>query len=597
MKFTKRLLSLLLSLLLAFSLSGCKTSTEQGKSGQTSQKTGQKQSKTEEQKQFDKFLDRQVKETLSQNTLNLHYQLKDPEKYGIKQEKVSIGHISPGQDKKALKENKKTAEELSGFKRSSLTGKQKLTYDILEDYLSMLIEESQYPLYDNIIGEVSGIQSNLPVTLAEYQFYREKDIQDYLTLLSQVTGYLQEAGEYLKAQSKAGLYVTDGAADTAAKQIDDFLKESGEKNILSATFKERVNDFSGISKEQKTTYNKQNKKLLKQSVYPAFRSFKKTILSLKGTGKNSGGVCNLKNGKKYYRLVLKEQTGTNKTVSQLLSSVTGRLQSLVKQMVNLIQGDESLQKKFYNFDPVLTSPKKVLADLEKKAKTDYPPLKKVHYKIKYVPKALEDTLSPAFYMIPPIDDETENTIYINKGSTDKSGIYNTLAHEGYPGHLYQNNYFLSTDPDDIRLIMDFPGYSEGWASYVEMHAFDYAPYDKSVAKLKRINDEINMAIGSAVDINVNYRGWTLDQIKDMLEDMGYGSSAADQLYRLVSSEPGYYLKYYSGALEFQELRNKASKELGKKFQTKEFHKVILENGPSNFLQVRKAVEAYIEENK
>ena len=245
----------------------------------------------------------------------------------------------------------------------------------------------------------------------------------------------------------------------------------------------------------------------------------------------------------------------------------------------------------------MTSPKKVLADLEKKAKIDYPPLKKVHYKIKYVPKALEDTLSPAFYMIPPIDDETENTIYINKGSTDKSGIYNTLAHEGYPGHLYQNNYFLSTDPDDIRLIMDFPGYSEGWASYVEMHAFDYAPYDKSVAKLKRINDEINMAIGSAVDINVNYRGWTLDQIKDMLKEMGYGSSAADQLYRLVSSEPGYYLKYYSGALEFQELRNKASKELGKKFQTKEFHKVILENGPSNFLQVRKAVEAYIEENK
>ena len=94
MKFTKRLLSLLLSLLLAFSLSGCKTSTEQGKSGQTSQKTGQEQSKTEEQKQFDKFLDRQVKETLSQNTLNLHYQLKDPEKYGIKQEKVSIGHFS-----------------------------------------------------------------------------------------------------------------------------------------------------------------------------------------------------------------------------------------------------------------------------------------------------------------------------------------------------------------------------------------------------------------------------------------------------------------------------------------------------------------------
>lgn len=597
MKIRKRLLAFLLSLMLAVSLGGCGTSDKQEGSGQTGTKTSQEQAKTKEQKQFDAFLERQVKETLSQDTLNLHYQLKNPEKYGIKQEKVSIGHMTPGQDKKALKENKKTAEELSGFKRSSLTKQQKLTYDILEDYLDMLIEESDYPLYSNIIGEISGIQSNLPVTLAEYQFYREKDIEEYLTLLSQVTGYLQEAGEYLKAQSKAGLYVTDAAADTAAKQIDDFLKESGEKNILSATFKERINGVSGLGKEQKTIYKKQNRKLLKQSVYPAFRSFKKTILSLKGTGKNSGGVCNLKNGKKYYKLILREQTGTNKTVGQLLSKVTDRLQSSTKQMIELMQNDKSLQKKFYNFDPVMKNPKKILTDLEKKAKKDYPPLKKVNYKIKYVPEALEDTLSPAFYMVPPIDDETENTIYINKGSTDKSELYTTLAHEGYPGHLYANNYFLSTNPDDIRLIMNFPGYSEGWASYVEMHAFDYVPYDKSVAKLKRINNEINMAIGSAVDINVNYRGWTLNQIKDMLKNMGYGTSAGEQLYRLVTAEPGYYLKYYAGTLEFQELRNKASKELGKKFQVKEFHKVILKNGPSNFAEVQKAIEAYIEENK
>lgn len=266
-------------------------------------------------------------------------------------------------------------------------------------------------------------------------------------------------------------------------------------------------------------------------------------------------------------------------------------------MMRLMENDKSLQKKFYNFDPVMTNPKKILADLEKQAKKDYPPLKKVNYKIKYVPEALEDTLSPAFYMVPPIDDETENTIYINKGSTDNSSLYTTLAHEGYPGHLYENNYFLSTDPDDIRLILDFPGYSEGWATYVEMHAYDYVPYDKSVGKLKRVNDEMNMCLGSYLDIKVNYSGWSLSKAKDFMKNMGYGTSGVENLYRLVAAEPGYYLKYYAGALEFQELRSKASKELGKKFKIKEFHKAILENGPSNFATVRKAVEAYIKENK
>ncbi|MBS7008395.1 DUF885 domain-containing protein [Anaerostipes sp.] len=597
-KRKKQLVSLLLSLLLAVSLAGCSTPSREGTADQGSSKAAaEQQAKTGRQKEFDKFLSRQVKESLSENTLNLHYQLKDPEKYGIRQKKVSIGHIVPGTDEKALEENKKTAKELAGFDRSSLTKEQKRTYDILKDYLDMLIEEQKYPLYSNIIGDVSGIQSNLPVTFAEYQFYRKKDADDYLELLSQLKGYLAEAGDYLKAQSEAGLYVTDKTADNAAKQIDDFLKESGSKNILSATFKERINSLSGLSNKQKSDYIKRNKKLLSGSVYPGFREFKKTILSLKGTGKNSGGVCRLKNGKDYYQLVLRQQTGTDKTINELGLKVTQRLQSCMRQMMQLMESDKSLQKKFYSFDPVMTNPKKILEDLEKQAKKDYPPLKKVNYKIKYVPEALEDTLSPAFYMIPPMDDESENTIYINKGSTDKNGLYTTLAHEGYPGHLYENNYFLGTDPDDIRLIMDFPGYSEGWASYVEMHAYDYVPYDKSVGKLLRVNTEMNMCLGSVMDIKVNYSGWSLSKAKEFLKNIGYSTSDAERLYRLVTAEPGYYLKYYAGALEFQELRSRASKELGKKFEAKEFHRAVLENGPSNFAAVRKAVEAYIKENK
>lgn len=395
MKRRKQLISLLLSLMLAVSLAGCSLPSGQGGTDQA-ETASEQQAKTNVQKEFDKFLSRQVKESLSDNTLNLHYQLKNPEKYGIKKDKVSIGHIVPGTDEKALKENKKTASELAEFDRSSLTEDQKLTYDILKDYLDMLIEDEKYPLYSNIIGDVSGLQSNLPVTLAEYQFYRKKDIEDYLELLSQIPDYFTEAGEYLKAQSKAGLYVTDQTADNAVKQINDFLKESGKKNILNATFKERISSFSGLSKKQKAEYSKKNKKLLTGSVYPAFRNLKKTILSLKGTGKNSGGICKLKNGKDYYQLVLRQRTGTAKSIKELELKLIQRMQSCIKQMMRLMENDKSLQKKFYNFDPVMTNPKKILADLEKQAKKDYPPLKKVNYKIKYVPEALEDTLSPAF---------------------------------------------------------------------------------------------------------------------------------------------------------------------------------------------------------
>lgn len=330
MKRRKQLISLLLSLMLAVSLAGCSLPSGQGGTDQA-ETASEQQAKTNVQKEFDKFLSRQVKESLSDNTLNLHYQLKNPEKYGIKKDKVSIGHIVPGTDEKALKENKKTASELAEFDRSSLTEDQKLTYDILKDYLDMLIEDEKYPLYSNIIGDVSGLQSNLPVTLAEYQFYRKKDIEDYLELLSQIPDYFTEAGEYLKAQSKAGLYVTDQTADNAVKQINDFLKESGKKNILNATFKERISSFSGLSKKQKAEYSKKNKKLLTGSVYPAFRNLKKTILSLKGTGKNSGGICKLKNGKDYYQLVLRQRTGTAKSIKELELKLIQRMQSCINR--------------------------------------------------------------------------------------------------------------------------------------------------------------------------------------------------------------------------------------------------------------------------
>lgn len=96
-----------------------------------------------------------------------------------------------------------------------------------------------------------------------------------------------------------------------------------------------------------------------------------------------------------------------------------------------------------------TKPDEILETLKGQISKDFPALPKCSYKVKYVPKALEGSLSPAFYLVPPLDRYQDNVIYINGGTRfQNEDLFPTLAHEGYPGHLYQNVYFISNNTCD-----------------------------------------------------------------------------------------------------------------------------------------------------
>ena len=104
---------------------------------------------------------------------------------------------------------------------------------------------------------------------------------------------------------------------------------------------------------------------------------------------------------------------------------------------------------------------------------DFPELGQTSYEVKYINPVLQDYLSPAFYLSPPIDETNNNVIYINANPKyDLTKIYPTIAHEGYPGHLYQIVYFRQNCNNNLRKILNFPGYTEGWAVYTEQLSYD-----------------------------------------------------------------------------------------------------------------------------
>ena len=223
---------------------------------------------------------------------------------------------------------------------------------------------------------------------------------------------------------------------------------------------------------------------------------------------------------------------------------------------------------------------------------DFPEPPAVDVQVKYVQKSLEEYLSPAFYMIPALDNTENNVIYINAGHIpDDLSLFTTLAHEGYPGHLYQNVYYMNQSPDPIRCLLDYGGYTEGWATYSEMLSYYYAPIEKEDATIMQKNTSILLGLYALADMGIHYDGWTLAETIDFFSDYGISDSAAiSEIYQLIASNPANYLKYYIGYLEFLELKKYAIEKWGSDFSQERFHRTVLETGPAPFAILRKQVE-------
>lgn len=563
----KRLLAVCLTISIAGTLlfTGC------------SQKSGANQNKT-----FQSFTNEVFCQEVSSNSISLHYSLKDPEKYGIREAPVTFGSFSADSKAAAASyENLKAA--LNQFSYDSLSVENQLTYDVLDYYLQMAQKNANYLLYEEPLGLVSGIQTQLPVLLSEYQFYSEEDIDTYLELMQTTPDYFDSLIAFEKEKSKAGLFMADYAADTVIAQCTAFM-EMGESNYLISTFVDRLKELN-ISSAQQSSYIKKNAQMLQSYVLPAYSRLVSAVQSLKGTGKNEEGLCHLPDGKNYYEQMVEEATGSGRTVPELEDLTRRQIISDLEAMEEVLQiaGNEAKETAAMEDNNPVT----ILNELESKTGKSFPEPPETVTQVKYVPKAMEEHLSPAFYMIPAIDNTKENVIYVNQSQMSNNlTLYTTLAHEGYPGHLYQTVYYAGTDPDPLRSIFNFGGYVEGWATYAEMCSYYLSSLSKEQATLLQKNSSIILGLYALADMGIHYEGWS--KIDTIAFFKNYGikdSKVIERIYELIIGSPGNYLKYYIGYVEFLELKKEWAKQKGNDFSQKEFHEAVLSVGPAPFTLV------------
>jgi len=535
------------------------------------------------QRDFDHFLNKLFVTKVQSDAISLNYSLADPKSYGIDEAISTLGEYGVASMNKELFLLENNYKRLLTFDISKLSKEQQLTYRILKAYLEDNIKLGSNMYYNECLGPTTGIQAQLPILLAEYKFYTRADIDAYLALLPCVYDYFRDIVDFEREKSSLGLFMNDRVAKRIISQCNAFI-ENPEDNFLIKHFNEKIMAFDGLSSSEKSYYRAVNKAAILNYVIPAYKMLARELTALLGTGSNSAGLYYFPEGKEYYENLVRIYTGSGRDMQGIIELLVHAINEGIIKISTLSMSDPSVINKYLSFKAFpITDPEEIINDLKADMARDFPESVPVNCNIKYVPKSLSQYLSPAMYLVPPIDNYTENNIYIN-GNDNKTlaTIYTTVAHEGYPGHLYQCTYFRSKKPAPIRSIMDFPGYDEGWATYVEMYSYYLSGIDENLARFLEANNIVVLCLYARADIGIHYEGWNREKTINYISNFIENDDVADLIYETLLEEPGVYLPYAVGYLEIMELRKKAEQTLGDAFVAKDFHTFLLDIGPAQF---------------
>lgn len=568
-----RRFKLLLILLLSLFLSGCLTPPE------TTSDTPYLSGIPSPTPSFKDFTDRLFCNEICEDTISLHYSLAAPDAYGISDIPITLGSVwasvSPDADAVSY------YEQLLGYDISSLNEEEQTTFRTLERHLNLLLAAPSSPYLSELLGPVSGFQAQLPLLLAEYRFDDMTDVEQYLALLPKVYDYFTDLSDFEKKKSAAGYFMDDITARSIIRQCESFIKNPDE-NFLLSTFADRLSTLE-LPLAQETEYLLQNRKALYTYILPAYEQLVETLTDCLGTGKNPYGICYFEQGKEYYSLLVRMSTGSDKSMEELRKLLSDTISASYVTLTSALSSDPALYISAISPDFPETDPNAILQYVIRQSEQDFPLIDCGNYEIKYIPEALQEHVSPAMYLIPPIDRYEPNVIYINPSPEfDQNTLYPTIVHEGYPGHLYQTVSSLSAGPNALRYLLAPTGYKEGWATYVENYCYKYAGFSDSLTTFLQADHTISLCLYALSDIYIHYDGYTPEQLAAALAEYGFPKDTSDLIYQTLLAEPTSYLPYAIGFLEFLELRDTAKSLWGTDYSDYRFHSFLLETGPLPF---------------
>ncbi len=563
-------------------------------------------------RRFRQAASRLFREEMLANTLNMHYTIAHPENFGITDYEAILPSYTGGNHQKSWQALEKQIAFFKDLNPDRLSAEENYTRMLLLTYLENTQNLNQFPYYTEPLSPGSGMQSQLPILLAEYSFRSKQDVEDYLKLLDQTDEYFEGLLTFEQEKAAKGLFMSCTSSDKVIEQCDTIVTKEDLKantHFLQTTFQERLGSLEKeglLTRAERETYIQQNNRLLSTVLLPAYQALGDGLTLLKNEKISLKGLAAHPHGKEYYKALLISETGSYRTIEEIKALLQEQLDAEYDTLISLLS--QYAQPSLVNAQATVTecfpyeNAGEMLQKLTERMGTLFPSMTTVgetnpQVKVKNVSPSLEEYCAPAFYLTPPLDDTDSNVIYINQNnSPDGLELFTTLAHEGYPGHMYQsvysNNLLADQETGLVRQLLWYGGYLEGWALYVEFLSYNcasglmeeqgYSPQAEYI-QIEKHNRSLQLCLYSLLDIMIHHDNASYSQVHDTLCSFGISSpQSTAAIYEYIVEEPANYLKYYLGYLEILALKEEAQNLWGSSYTDYAFHEFFLQNGPADY---------------
>lgn len=547
---------------------------------------------------FDAFVEALPRELIADSDYSLNLLYEDPKAAGFSEEVLyelpftSIEEYTNGDDDNDL------LKRLEAFSYNSLSEKQKLTYDIVRDYLTRRdLPEELVALDNNYLGSFTGFQAELPLLLNEYRINNQHDLESYFHMLDTSKETFKKYYENELERQKLGVGLTKSSLEGAIEQARNF--SSDKDCFLIDAVNEKIDAADFLSEEEKKDAKARNAQSV-ETLLEAYAQLAEDLSTIET--ERDGGLCTVPNGKDYYSYLLKADAGVDMSPEEVSAFLSEQKEAYLQAFIRFIGSHPELAEELENFDRNnvqycdFETAEENIDYLQSIIPGRFPELPNLQYKVQKVPASMAKNFSPAAYVSAPIDagSDVVESIYLN-GDYEQS-LFSTIAHEGYPGHMYQDAYFRSLELPDIHSLMSYTGYTEGWAVYVEQQILEEIPGDSTTATFLWYNDMIMNICLCQADIGIHWEGWSRDDLLTFLsQDFGgLTREATDEIYDLIVENPVYYQHYFLSGMLFMDMRQQAEEALGRDFDEVEYHEVVLSCGPAPLSYVQEKVDDYIQ---
>lgn len=544
--------------------------------------------------EFEKWCDEFIVEYCQSDYTLAHHYFIHPEAYGIDVSKapISLGEFVSDEEEKTFDAN--TYDHLKTFDPEQLseTNRQILEQLIWEYELNVRSDDEKFDYLGQIWTSSGGVQQNLITFFSEYQIYKEEDIEPLLQLIADTPNYAKKALDYSAKQAEMGILQLDYEAVTSACQ--DVLDGRDDSPVTIELDSEI--DALQLDEADAKAYKDKIHAALQDDFFPAFKTLKDGLAALKDQIRPFTGQANMENGKEYYTLLLEYYAGKPIQIDDAISDLNSRLDKLQQDYQKLVREDAHAAGAGLSLETDFDNLADIMPFLEENYARKFPALDAMNYELKPLSKEQSNPDTLAYFVVPPVDSGTRPyEIRYNKedyGDDPSSfSLYDTFAHEGIPGHMYQSQYNREHFTSTIQYFLDCMGFTEGYATYAAQEAWSWTDANPKELEAYRLNDEFTRYQALLIDLYINGKGMSLEELEEE-----YGKNIKP-LYNQLCSIPALFFSYYYGSAQLFDLKAHAKEKLGDAYSDVAFNNAILQAGSSNFSIVSHNVNAWIEQAK